>query len=387
MSNMVVLHVLNSYGGGAVISALELIEALKKVGIQSCIVADAQANESQRHYISSCVEGRALFIPVYWTNKRIRAAWWKRPFIEMISCWKTWKGYRYQPSITRFIRQHNVTLIHTNTIVVPEGGIAAKRNRLPHVWHVRELIGKNKHFQFYNYPEWAKWVEAHCNVLVANSTLTAQCLSEFFNASKIKTIPNGIEVQKFQIKTHVDKPITIVGMVGSATSRWKNHKFFIETAELLKGSPVEFRIYGVIPLESDTYYTELRNMINERGVQESVKFIQAQTPPAIMQEIDILFHPTDLESFGRIFIEAMAGGIPVVAVNQGGALEVVKDSMNGYLIPLNDKQAAVTAIQVLAADFNLRNRLGQNGRALSEQEYSLNILAARIRDLYLAYTT
>lgn len=383
--SITVLHVLNSYGGGAVISALELIESLGKIGIRSCIVADNGADEKERQHIGGYVEGRVLFIPVYWTNKRIRAAWWKRPLIELISVWKTWKGYRYQNEISNFIRLHEVKIVHTNTIVVAEGAIAAKRNNLPHVWHVRELIGPNKHFQFYNYSQWSNWIEKHCEVLIANSTLTADCLLQFFESSKVKIISNGIAVEKFQLKMHEEKSVIIVGMVGSATSRWKNHRFFIETAGELKNESIEFRIYGAIPADGDPYFEELDNLIDSLEAQMKVRFIEPQPPPVIMQEIDILFHPSDLESFGRIFVEAMAGGIPVIAVNKGGGLEMIQNDVNGYLIPLNDKKAAVSAIQLLASDYNLRNRLGKNGRQLSEAEYALDALALKIRDLYHTY--
>lgn len=379
---LTVLHVLNSHNGGSVISTLELIKALNRKGIKSSIIADAAANEHQRAYISQHVEGRALFIPVYWMNKRIRASWWKRPIIELIALWKTWGGYRYQTAIDTFIQQHGVNLIHSNAIVMPEGAIAARRNNLPHVWHVRELVGPNKHFRFYNYKQWSSWVSKHSNVLVANSTVTANCLKEFFDESKIRIVPNAITTNEFTVKIHQPSSLVIVGMVGSMVSRWKNHRFFIETASRLKNENIEFRIYGAIPAADDVYFTGLKNLVNRLEVQNSVRFMEAQAPPVIMNEIDILFHPTNLESFGRIFIEAMAGGIPVVAINQGGALEMVKNNVNGYLIPLNDIDAAIRAIQRLVDDHELRNQLGVRGRELSEKEYSMDTLCKNIAKLY-----
>jgi L-malate glycosyltransferase len=382
MSEVHVLHVLNSAHGGSALSTFELIEVLKSKGIKSSLVCFNNASDSQKKKISDLVQGRVLFIPLYWMNKRIRVSLWKRPIIEIISIWKTWFGYKYQSRILSLIKNEGVNLIHTSTILNPEGAIASKKNNIPHLWHVRELIGPNKHFKFRNYSTFSKYVISNCRYLIANSFITEKCLLDFFPKDKIRCIPNGLRISNFVIKNHlVHKEKIVIGMVGSVTSRWKNHEFFIRTSALfLDRIDVEFKIYGSLPDVADSYYQSL--LMLTRSLSVSVEFVQFKSPEIIMGEIDILFHPTDLESFGRIFIEAMSAGIPVVAVNDGGSLEMVKDGVNGFLVSINDTKQAADRISQLAKSPQLRTELSRNGRDLVEQKYTLDILGDRIANLY-----
>lgn len=377
-----VLHFLNSAHGGSAISTFELIDELKKIGVTSSLVCFNNANKEQEDKIKALVEERVIFIPLYWMNKRIRASLWKRPLIELRALIETQRGYKFQKIISRFIQKHEINIIHTSTIVNPEGAIASAQNKLPHVWHARELVGPRKHFQFYDYARWSAYILNHSDVLVANSAATKQCLLEFFDETTITTIPNGINVYKFTVKQHTSKDSLVVGMVGSVTSQWKNHQFFLETAAMPEHHAIEFRIYGTLPSETDLYYKGLKNYIRENKIS-NVRFMGFSAEPAkIMSEIDVLFHPTHLESFGRIFIEAMAGGIPVIAIDEGGALEMVNHNETGFLIPLNNTDAAAREIGRLINDPILRNKIAIAGRKLVEEHYSLEVLANRIRTLY-----
>ena len=126
----------------------------------------------------------------------------------------------------------------------------------------------------------------------------------------------------------------------------------------------------------------LRKIIKDNCAETKVKFVgHIANPAEIMKEIDILFHPTGLESFGRIFTEAMAGGIPVVAVRQGGALELIQHGVNGYLVGDNDEEQAALQIMKLK-DSNIRGLFGKNGRAIVEKDYTLESTANKIADLY-----
>lgn len=386
MAGIHVLHVLNSAHGGSAISTLELIEALKARGVKSSLVCFNNADEQQRKTISDLVEGRVLFIPLYWMNKRIRVAWWKRPLLELANLWKTWGGYRFQAKISSFIRSNGVNVIHTSTILNPEGALAAKKHKLPHIWHVRELIGQGMYFQFPLMKMWVSFVQSHASVLVANSSITHQHLKHFFDSIQIETIPNGIEVNSYKVKFHQHVKPVVVGMIGNVTSRLKNHEFFIRTALSLKGDEeVEWRIYGALPHSDDPYYQALKQQAHAtKGIK--IVFCGHKNPIEIVNQIDILFHPTPFESFGRVFIEAMAAGIPVIGVKGGGAEEVIREGENGFLVLPDDVGMAAKRIQQLLASAQLRSAFGAAGRQLVEQRYTLDHLAESMQKLYFRYS-
>lgn len=379
-----ILHVLNSAHGGSAISTFELIESLASRGIISSLVCFDNANAHQKRKIRELVEGRVLFIPLYWMNKRIRSAWWKRPAIEALSLLKTRAGHRYQKQISKLIHDNGVNIVHTSTILNPEGAIAARQNQLPHLWHVRELVGPSYHYHFYNYRHWSHYVLKHSNYLIANSSVTQKCLFDFFPESIIKCIPNGIEVNKFTVKIHTNEKVPLViGMIGSVTTRWKNHAFFIRVAECFKNrTEVIFKIYGSLPPETDTYYSQLLQLVNKLQVNDILKFEPFMSPSDIMKEIDILFHPTELESFGRIFVEAMAAGVPVVGINKGGAREMVVHGENGFLVESENVDDATQRLIELINNAQLRNAFGMNGRKSVEKNYTIDLMSERMIEIY-----
>lgn len=186
------------------------------------------------------------------------------------------------------------------------------------------------------------------------------------------------------MKRHVNSSARkVVGMVGSVTSRWKNHEYFIRTAAMLVNrQDIEFRIYGALPAEKDPYYRKLRRLVSVSNLVGRFKFESFVTPQTIVKEIDVMFHPTQFESFGRIYVEALAAGVPVIAVDDGGALEMIVDGVNGYLIPSENAELAAVKIGELLDSPSLRNEMGERGRELACRKYSLSRLSDDLVALY-----
>ena len=84
--------------------------------------------------------------------------------------------------------------------------------------------------------------------------------------------------------------------------------------------------------------------------------------PALFGEADVFLSPaTGQESFGMTLVEAMAAGVPVVASDIPGYREVVRDGVDGLLVPPGDPSALAAAIARVAADADLRERLRDSG--------------------------
>jgi len=101
-----------------------------------------------------------------------------------------------------------------------------------------------------------------------------------------------------------------------------------------------------------------------------------------MSELDVLVHTSDFESFGRVAVEAMAAGRPVVGMAGGGVREIVIDEVTGLLSPPGHAELLAANIRRLAEDRELRTRLGVNGRARAQSEYTVKQCAANIMRVY-----
>jgi glycosyltransferase involved in cell wall biosynthesis len=105
-------------------------------------------------------------------------------------------------------------------------------------------------------------------------------------------------------------------------------------------------------------------------------------PVEVMDQIDVLVHPADGESFGRIVVEGMAAGIPVVGVAGGGVGEIIVDGRSGLLSPVDDAAGLAANIEKVVRDPALRAALGQSGREHAQRCYSLEACAARMLEVY-----
>jgi glycosyltransferase involved in cell wall biosynthesis len=83
------------------------------------------------------------------------------------------------------------------------------------------------------------------------------------------------------------------------------------------------------------------------------------------------------ETFGNVVVEAMASGLPVVAPNSGGVVDLVEHGKTGYLYPSEDPKKLMQAVKKIVADPKLAQQMGLAGRAKAEDyswENSFNIL-------------
>ena len=147
--------------------------------------------------------------------------------------------------------------------------------------------------------------------------------------------------------------------------------------------PVRLRIIGAGPEES-----ALRRRVEEAGLAGIVEFLPPVPPAQIAQQmakLDALVLPSRTtpvwkEQLGRVLLEAMAVGVPVIGSDSGAIPEVIGDA--GLIFPEGDGAALAAAIGRLRADSVLAVELSRRGIVRAEEEYSQRTLAARTVDFY-----
>jgi glycosyltransferase involved in cell wall biosynthesis len=78
---------------------------------------------------------------------------------------------------------------------------------------------------------------------------------------------------------------------------------------------------------------------------------------------DIFFFPSESETFGNVTLEAMASGLPAVNAIASGSNSLVEEGVTGHLVSARDEQLLATRLETLAADENLRRRMGEAARS------------------------
>lgn len=119
-----------------------------------------------------------------------------------------------------------------------------------------------------------------------------------------------------------------------------------------------------VHVHGSSFTEELKVLARDLGVSERVVFTGGRSDiPQIMAACDVFSMPSFEEPFGLVFLEAMAMGRPVVALNNGGTPEVVEHGQSGLLAAPFDVAALAGHLVTLLTDRELRARMGAHGRS------------------------
>ena len=126
----------------------------------------------------------------------------------------------------------------------------------------------------------------------------------------------------------------------------------------------------------------LREQVKKLNLADKVHFWGWRPDvDTIMSCFDIFVLPSLNEGMGRVLVEAMSAGLPIVASRVGGIPDLVKDGENGLLVPPADASALEKAISDLLTDKEKRKRMGEAGKKMC-RPYSAEAMVEQIHDLY-----
>ncbi|MDO9566917.1 MAG: glycosyltransferase family 4 protein [Candidatus Desulfaltia sp.] len=170
----------------------------------------------------------------------------------------------------------------------------------------------------------------------------------------------------------------VVGTVGRLTPV-KGHKYLIKAAgKIVKTRPDTTFVF----LGDGELSDELKKMTFSLGIEENIKFLGWRPDVAeVMSTFDIFALPSLNEGMGRVLVEAMALGKPIVASDIGGIPDLVVDGENGYLVPVGDVETLAARIRRLLDDPGKREEMGNTGQRYA-LKYSSEEMMKKIDRLY-----
>jgi glycosyltransferase involved in cell wall biosynthesis len=174
-------------------------------------------------------------------------------------------------------------------------------------------------------------------------------------------------------------------MVGRLES-WKGHAVFLKALALVKDAVP--RVRGIIAGDSvphePGYRASLEALQKGLDLQERVTFCGHRADvPAVMSALDVLvLASTSPEPFGRVLIEAMAAGKPVVATGAGAVPEIIQDGEQGLIVAPGDPGALAEAVIRLLSDPGLARTMGQKGRLRVEERFEVRQYVDGVQAVY-----
>ena len=262
-------------------------------------------------------------------------------------------------------------------------GTAAAESAVPSVWWMNEILSPD----FFSWParrSFASEALAHATRMVPVSAYGAQALIRAgLPPQRITVVHNGIPLRDYrrststllrdQLRLTPGEPV--IGLIGKVTP-WKGQQFFLELAEqwAAQRRPGRFVIAGPILPEDNVFSASLRDYVRSRRLGTRVRFLpQPATDADLLSQLDVLLHCSiKPEPFGRILIEGMAVGVPVIAARDGGVPEIITPGVNGGLAAPGNHDEYLSQLTALLGNPAMRNGWITAARRTVQERFTLD---------------
>ena len=286
------------------------------------------------------------------------------------------------------LRQEPVDIIHAHTRVAQVVADRISRAlQIPYVttWHGIYQTRLGRRF----------WLCAG-DVTIAISELVRQHLLQDFHLppKRIRCIYNGIDAthyaapckpavtEEYRKRWQIPKDCPVIGGVGRlAAGRVKGFDTLLVAAYLLEK---RFPDLHVLVVGDGPRRPFLEDIVKRLGIRNRVHFVgeveDIRVPFALMDLF--VFTSRWPEAFGLTLVEAMAAGKPVVATKTGAVPEVIRDGLEGWLVPPDDPAAMADGALRLLTDRSLASKFRSQGQLRVREAFSLDRLAREVEAVY-----
>lgn len=282
--------------------------------------------------------------------------------------------------VQRVVERVKPDLVHANTTPAM---LYALRIAGPVIWQVRDLtplrtVGRMLY-------------RKAARVAVISSAVRED-IRQYGNEDKCMLLPPAVDTGHFhpvadkvtiRIGLGLPTDIPLIGMIAQFVP-WKRHHLFLDALELIMDRPWHAVLAGADLHHDALYLASLRERIAQPPLAGRVTWLPWQQDPApLMAALDICALTSDNEPFGRVLIEAMACGVPVVAMDDPGPRDIVIPGETGLLCPPDANKIADAFVNLLDLP-ERREALGEAGRDRVKSCFSLVNQREELTALYEA---
>jgi L-malate glycosyltransferase len=354
-ANKSLLSLLRSFGGSHDVLAFfpiknSLGELFKKEGIPFCVLP--------------------YFATVFFFRKKLK--YFIFPFLQFLNLFVfpfvLIKAIWFKPD-----------LIYSNSSMENIGWLIAKLLNVRHISHVREFGDKDYSFYPIFGEKFKTWYLNSSDGVVFNSNIVKEhVLPLIFQETKTRVVYNGIklndELTFSRCPDFTQLNFGIVGYIHPLKGQLESASFLVPFLKSNKGWKLHLFGDGEGP-----YLKNIQDYAINKGVDGQLifhGFIKDVT--MIYSQIDLLLMFSKFEAFGRVTIEAMANGIPVIGLARGGTKELINDGSDGFLF--NDEKEFQMIIQAVIGDPKLYENLSGNAAKRARIDFSEQVYCDRIEE-------
>jgi glycosyltransferase involved in cell wall biosynthesis len=347
-------------GGGAELALCELVDALR-----ARLVTDLHVVIPQEGPLRARLEGVGAEV----TISRIRG--WVRPAAAPRRLGHELAGHgRDTGALARIFRRLRPDVIVTNTVVSPTAAFAAAIVGIPHVWSIHEFGVRDHGFVFDFGRGRSLGVAARLSRRVTvSSRALYDDVAPWVGLEKLRLVRYAVELPPPSPRAASTTAACNLVLVGTKSPS-KGQEEAIRALAMLRASGEQVRL-RLVGGGDPRYVRTLERLALELRVAGSVEFV-AETAAVIdhYSWADLVVVCSRDEAFGRVTVEAMKAGKPVIGARSGGTAELIREGENGLLYTPGEVAELAGAIRRLAHDRILAGRLAECGRGWASETFT-----------------
>lgn len=372
---MKILYVV--HGGdmmGANRSLLELVLEVRHYGAEPVLLLPDKGELAE---VLDREEVSYLVAPFYpWANtKYLSKGYW-------LNGWRQRKNRDYLSAIIELVQPQKFDIIYSNTSIVGIGAQLAEALGLPHIWHIREFGEKDYNIAFYGGRAlFTKWANKAAAIISISHTLKKEVLAHL--TAPVKVLYDGVITTKrlesiTPNQNHHKNPFVflIIGLIhptkGQLTALKAFHQVYREhpnTKLLLAGRGRRL------------YTKRLLHYIKKNKLEGAVEYLgYTKEPYKVHQKASCVLVCSRNEGMGRVTIEGMIFGNPVIGYKGGATPELIQHGQNGLLYS-NGVEDLATCMKQLVVNRDLAAQYGKNGREQAAK-YVIEVAAKEEYKIY-----
>ncbi|MCF0149645.1 MAG: glycosyltransferase family 4 protein, partial [Clostridium sp.] len=234
--------------------------------------------------------------------------------------------------LIRICRRLKIDVIHTNSSVVNIGGIVHSLTGIKHVWHIREFGLEDHGICFIDGFESAtKFLNNNSDKVVAVSKSIYDKYKDAINEEKLIVVHNGVKSRNFN-KDYSNDNLQFNLLIAGAIKKSKGQKqAILAVNKLIKDGYDNVFLY-IAGKDEAGCEGELKALVKELKIEKHIKFLGfINDLDTVRANIDVELVCSKKEGFGRVTVEAMMAGNPIIGTNTGATTELIKSNYNGLL--------------------------------------------------------
>lgn len=289
--------------------------------------------------------------------------------------------FRLVARLVRHARTADVLFANSQKALVATA-LAGWLSGRPVIWNLHDILSPD-HFSPLRIRFAAVLANQFVDHVVVNSTASLDAfVSAGGNPSRVSIVYNGIDATPFdsvrtdsraQIRAElgIGATVPLVG-VFSRLAPWKGQHVLLES--LVEVPTLHALIVGDALFQDEERYAKtLRAQVDRLNLTDRVHFLGfREDVPRLLSAVDVVAHTSvSAEPFGRVIVEGMLAGRPVVATKAGGALEIIDDGEHGRLVRPDDVPALTEALHELLDNPKYASRIALAGRERARALFSV----------------